>query len=428
MLLITAILLEVASWAYVALRLHIGYKDLISVKQEYIQNLPLIDTQIERASIFWNNNKLQLHPYFGFTNVPKSQSKINNLGFFTRKGEIYPYRSDKDEFVVGIFGGSVALQMFYYMTFFDYFNRYLLPLLKKKGYNRITTLNFAGGGGKHPQSLFILQYFIDNIDMAIFIEGFNEVSQFYTSEYVVGYPPDFPSWRVWGALAKKKYNPYMIQIIARLEMNKSKQEKITHNITSSIIGRSMFIHLLWKAYINSLKSEENQLRQKLLKENKESLKYENLFPEDFKYEDRVNFFFKKYENYIYMAHIIGQEYRVPCFFVIQPNQHFTGSKPLSKEELKKYISKIYGKVVKRLYPPLIKMYNRLSKRKLGSIDLSMVFSETHEITYKDACCHLNKFGGKVFGKAIMEEIIKRKNLLSIIPGSHDRCNRLFKSD
>lgn len=57
----------------------------------------------------WNREKA--HPYFGFSldsdwRVAAKGSKMNNFGF--RNSEDFPYKKSPNEFVVGIFGGSVA--------------------------------------------------------------------------------------------------------------------------------------------------------------------------------------------------------------------------------------------------------------------------------------------------------------------------------
>src|SRR5262245_4757069 len=131
----------------------------------------------------------QLHPYFGFIDkaglnhrFPYSQTNhfTNNLGF----ASIYQYpfsRQNPNQFIVGIFGGSVAANY----SMFELEKGVLaaalkkLPGLKDK---EIIVLPFAIGGYKQPQQLQVLSYFFSigqDFDLVINIDGFNEVALSY---------------------------------------------------------------------------------------------------------------------------------------------------------------------------------------------------------------------------------------------------------
>jgi hypothetical protein len=190
----------------------------------------------------------------------------------------------------------------------------------------------------------------------------------------------------------------------------------------------MFVHLLWKTYIDRVEKSEHRLREKLLKEENETLTFENIVPTGFTLKERMNIYFKKYESCIEMVHIIGKKFHVPCFFVIQPNQYVHGSKPLSKKERNEFITiTSLKKIINGFYPRIIEMYRRLSSQGIGAIDLTNVFNKTHETAYIDTYCHLNELGKKTFGKAILEKIIKLDKHLRIVPKAEGRSYRLIKS-
>ena len=97
--------------------------------------------------------------------------KANNYGFMSYYD--YPYKKKENDFVVGIWGGSVAFWMSIMGK--DSLIKYLQKHFKQKN---IVILNFAQGGMKQPQSLSILSYFHSigqKFDAAIFLDGVNEI-------------------------------------------------------------------------------------------------------------------------------------------------------------------------------------------------------------------------------------------------------------
>jgi uncharacterized ubiquitin-like protein YukD len=112
----------------------------------------------------------RFHPFFGFVQKPSADFrpgfKVNNYGFITPYD--YPLKkTKKNQFIIGVFGGSVAS-----------LPRYLkqLPGLQDKEF---IILSFATGGYKQPQQLLILNYFLalgQELDLVVNIDGFNEVA------------------------------------------------------------------------------------------------------------------------------------------------------------------------------------------------------------------------------------------------------------
>lgn len=96
----------------------------------------------------------------------------NNHGFFSRYD--YPRLRQADEFVVGIFGGSVASLLSLFGA------EQIAAGLAKHPYfegRRVVVLNFANGGVKQPQQLMILNYFLlvgQPFDVVVNLDGFNE--------------------------------------------------------------------------------------------------------------------------------------------------------------------------------------------------------------------------------------------------------------
>jgi hypothetical protein len=130
-----------------------------------------------------------LHPYFGPTHRPGIPFDLppelqtadsgptvatNNFGFSSRYD--YPFTKANDrQFVVGVFGGSVAA--YFCRIGAVRFEEDLRRSFLKVG--EPVTLCFSHEGYKQPQQLLVLAYFLSigqTFDVVINIDGFNEVA------------------------------------------------------------------------------------------------------------------------------------------------------------------------------------------------------------------------------------------------------------
>ena len=147
-------------------------------------------------------NVQQLHPYFGYTDKAGIQHRLpylqtahaaNNFGFASIYN--YPFKKENpNQFIVGVFGGSVAANY----AFFEIERRLLAAALKQlpaMADKEIIILPFAIGGYKQPQQLLVLSYFLSigqEFDLVINIDGFNEVALSYLN-YQHGVESSMPS-------------------------------------------------------------------------------------------------------------------------------------------------------------------------------------------------------------------------------------------
>lgn len=113
------------------------------------------------------------HPYFGFAHL-QTYLPANNHGFANQFNVSYPYRPGANEFVVGIFGGSVAGVL-------GFNGEQLVAALSRKprfANKKVTVLNFAVSGFKQPQQWAVLAYYLaigQHYDAIVNIDGLNEV-------------------------------------------------------------------------------------------------------------------------------------------------------------------------------------------------------------------------------------------------------------
>ena len=131
-----------------------------------------------------------VHPYFGVTHRPgtpfdvpeplradaaaPSRLRTNNFGFVSPHD--YPFASREDQFVVGLFGGSVGL------WFCQVGAPRLVEQLRRQAFfqtRQIVPLCFSHEGYKQPQQALVLAYFLargQRFDLVVNLDGFNDVA------------------------------------------------------------------------------------------------------------------------------------------------------------------------------------------------------------------------------------------------------------
>ncbi|HEX4923251.1 MAG TPA: hypothetical protein VFV50_04165, partial [Bdellovibrionales bacterium] len=127
-----------------------------------------------------SRQRMILNPFFGYTFLPNLPHDnflypgiTNNYGFMS--DHKFPIAREPNQCVVGLFGGSVANQL----GDFDRRTRYLSEALRAKipAFKdcRVVVANLALPAARQPQQFFASAFFVDMLDMAIHIEGFNEL-------------------------------------------------------------------------------------------------------------------------------------------------------------------------------------------------------------------------------------------------------------
>ena len=172
-----------------------------------------------------------IHPYFGFVYKPNVDMAtrlphvtFNNHGFlqsadYVRRNPacctVPSVRSDPNEVIVGVFGGSVAASLAVRMQEDPAFTK-ALNAIPRFANRPIRILSFALGGHKQPQQLMILTYYLSlgqPFDLVINADGINEL---YSGVGLLlsGIDIGFPDFSLWQALtsfidrqARDAHNP-----------------------------------------------------------------------------------------------------------------------------------------------------------------------------------------------------------------------------
>jgi len=349
----------------------------------------------------------ELHPFFGYT-FRHDTSGANNRGFFA-SGRTYPYVKAPDEFVIGIFGGSVAMQV---ASAPGPLVERLRPALLEKGYDRIVVLPFSVGGWREPQTFAALVAYLPTIDMAVNLDGFNEVVQL-TDDVLMAYPASYPWSEVYGTLADEASSPDEVIRRAKLVLANRIAASLTTAADAPVLRSSALAHLAWR----SAASAHSRITARLRRDRHHTL------DKTYRGLDPLPAGGVGAKRDAYLAEL-GQTWRLsdvvcrssgrPFFQFLQPNQYVRGAKPLSEEEQTAFTAKEgWFDVVTPAYERLEITTSRLRAAGIESHSLARVFADVPDTLYADACCHLNERGVALLAAAMGDRIAASRSFAAI---------------
>ena len=395
-------------------------KTISQVREELEKTGTRLGTDINNESILE-----RLHPFFGYVLKPgiftqeESGIKVNNYGLLSKYD--YPFiKSNRNQFVIGIFGGSVAGDLAVNSVFNqamenEGFVKYLkqVPKLKNK---EIIILSFASGGYKQPQQLLMLSYFISigqEFDLVINIDGFNEVALSHQNNQQ-GIELSLPSIQHILPLTHLANGDLSVMVaIVKISKLKNNLSTSINKLESCKLAlchgwRSLQVKGLLNRYQTELIKYDEQIARnsrKIKIDGSNSLVHLNKMSEAL--EDKVAF--EKvtenwYESSLTMSQILAEREILYLHF-IQPNQYYPTERVYSPEE-KIFIIEdhSYAVGVRKGYPVLLSKINPLQEAKVNIFNTVKIFDGEKEIVYRDACCHYNMIGQRILEKYIADSI------------------------
>lgn len=366
----------------------------------------------------------RFHPFFGFVQKPSGDFrpgfKVNNYGFISPYD--YPFKkTSKNQFVIGVFGGSVASNY----SIFEIQNKILpkyikqLPAFKDREF---VVLSFATGGYKQPQQLLILNYFLalgQEFDIVVNIDGFNEValSNLNNKNNIDLAMPSLQHILPLTNLANNSLSIKAMKATIRIQENKARinqgLESLQHCTFAACDAlTSVYIQNLVNNYkADVIKFEKERTRQK----DEGSVVYINtnqsVLPDSVAFDQMALNWAK---SSIFMNKVLSAS-NVPYFQVLQPNQYYQTKRVFSAAEKEIAFNKDtpYAKAVEMGYPALFKKLPNLQKNGVDIFNGVNVFDNTKDAVYVDSCCHYNQAGEVVFsnyvGSSILEGLRKEES-------------------
>ncbi len=370
----------------------------------------------------------RFHPFFGFIQNPSADFrpgfKVNNYGFISPYD--YPFKKfKKNQFVIGIFGGSVASDFSIFQIQNKILPQYLkqVPGLQDKEF---VILSFATGGYKQPQQLLILNYFLalgQELDLVVNIDGFNEValSNLNNKNQINLAMPSIQHISPLTSLANNSLSIKAMQATIRIKENKTRInegfESLQHcSFAACDALTSVYVQNSVNNYRKDVIAFEKE-RSKKQKDEEESVIYINknksILEESAAFE-QMSWNWAK--SSIFMHKVLSAS-NVPYFHVLQPNQYYQTKKVFGEAEKRIAFNKDtpYSKAVELGYPAILSKFPNLQKNNINILNGVKVFDKTKDAVYVDSCCHYNKAGEVIFsnyvGSSILESLRKdeRKN-------------------
>ncbi len=355
---------------------------------------------------------LRLDPHLGW--VHAAGDGINNAGF--RSDVDYPWPSPPGELVVGVFGGSVAESLC---------SRQRKPMAKRlqaiaagRGYETVRVLCFAMVGHRQPQGLFAFERYVDTVDLAIFVEGFNE-AVFWGEP---GYPADFPNSALWRAFARAP-SPRETALAGRLDALADARRRLSDAFDLPGAGRSAAAQLTWQVLAARLEGERQNLAAEAAAVAAAAAPGRD--PLGFDEKRARDRYFTELDGILRDTAALGARRRVPVLQVLQPNQYVAGSKPFSAEERERFLGNTaIRRFVVSGWPRLQSTFASSGADGVAVVDLTGMFGDVTETVYADDCCHLNELGNRLMAERILAELASRPGVVEAIALPGARADRL----
>ena len=362
----------------------------------------------------------RLHPYFGFVQKPgpdfRKGFKYNAAGFISPYD--YPYKkSSNNQYIVGVFGGSVASNY----SIYEIQNKVLakklkqLPGLKDK---EIIILSFAAGGYKQPQQLLVLNYFLSvgqEFDMIINIDGFNEVvfaNENNESKIDISMPSSQHVVPLTN-IANNSLSPKALRAMLRINESKSNLKGALETLENCQLAycyalTSLYVQNLVNSYRQDVKLFDKERRKASKKDaNQGSIVY---FYAEKTELDEPELFLQAADNWVKTSTLMQQiasSNNILYFHFIQPNQYFPTSRVFSEAEKKVAFSDDtpYKEAVKLGYPLLL---NRIAELKTNEVNIFNgvnILDNSQEFVYIDNCCHYTEKGEEILSDFMANSIM-----------------------
>lgn len=370
------------------------------IKIYYKKSFNELKNQIKVEQINSTNSHYIAHPILSYvSNSPES----NNMGFFSKYD--YPYERKKNDFVIGVFGGSLADIMsgqFDSLKMADYFKE-KITLLKNKN---VVILSFASGCAKQPIHFQRFSRFASDIDLAINIDGINELV--FNAKGADITTPCMTETLYYNSVYQKDFDPILNTVVFYTTALKTR-------MLQNILFEKSALFLITTNFVIKLKEKTETALQNNIHDKIENSK-SKLFPFDTK-DDKRDLYLLGVENwakYNKLQFAVSQELKVPILFVLAPNILFKNTKPLSavEESFMQGNGKVWAARSVEASRVHSKLQNELNSLKLKNqnnfIDLSGIFKNETQTLYTDAQGHCNEQGNRI----VWENVInKLKNIV-----------------
>lgn len=331
------------------------------------------------------------HPFWGHQANPHLPG-VNNFGF--RESENLPYNKKTNEFVIGLFGGSVAALNYPFLK-----STLEKPGLFLKCDRKLKLLNFSAEAYSQPSQMHIAAYFAEQLNASINIDGNNEV----TTTRSFRLPANFPEFY---------HDLYNLSAAKQRHLNKAFNWERRRQQLAQAILNAPFILKSDLIYYLALKAEtftEAEKFQQLYLAAEATPTIQPDGPELTKMRQGL----ATWEKYTLLQSGIAQRNKMPALFFIQPSQYAANEKSLTTLERAHAIESDLERLrnLKTIFTELQASGLKLKKEGVSIFDLTSLFSADGEDIFIDTCCHINDRGNHILAEKMAKEVIAEINKL-----------------
>jgi len=339
----------------------------------------------------------------GLTSVPDYwRWPANNLGF--QSDANYPRPSEPNDFVVAIFGGSVANGLA--LEGREELGAIIRSVPRLMDRN-VVFVNLAQGGFKQPQQVLVLAYLLalgQKLDAIINLDRFNELYVAWENDHESRVSADMPAAKFIFGL-QNRFLSTQSDVAAEVAQARSRARRLERRAATA---RSALHYLYLRALLLRAETRVVEIETEIGKSvpgrpypivlrttTSESVDRLAIDVADIWY--RASIAMKG------LALSVGAVY----VHVIQPNQYFSRRR-FSETERAVAIDPSHAAavLVPRGYPEMLKRGALLAESGIAFVDTTAAFDSKPRPVYFDTCCHFNKLGYSI----LIERYIRPKLL------------------
>ncbi|MDX6289267.1 MAG: hypothetical protein QOH42_1066 [Blastocatellia bacterium] len=361
----------------------------------------------------------QLHPYFGYVHQESYvQSYARQHGYATNDRAFLsayklPFKKTSNQFVIGLFGGSVSQQVGLWEMGSHLLANTLrrLPFLKDK---EIILLNFAVGAYKQPQQLLVLSYFLSigqEFDMVVNIDGFNEIALGYgnnKSGIDLAMPAGFLIAPL-DDLANKDFSSDQLMLTLEVEQIRNELQDALTRLNSCRFATCYAFRWGYVKYLDSqYRAKVEAIGQPRTGDSaSHSLIGLNRIDTPLDDQEAIRQIGELWANSSMAMNEQLTSRKIPYLEIIQPNQYHATGRHFTEQELKTAIDKsgLTREAIAKGYPVLLSKVGSLRAAGVNVVDAVNIFDQVTETVYFDNCCHLNERGQQIFVEYIAGSMV-----------------------
>jgi len=354
-----------------------------------------------------------VHPYVGYVLNADRRAELEREGLSVNEyglsGPSPLQTRGPDRVVVALLGGSLAsalLDVDSVPPLVTALQR--VPAWRDK---RFVFVNLALDGYKQPQQIAAMSYLLTagaQFDVAINVDGFNEVALYLAENAAAGVSPLFP--RGWALRARGLPDVDSERLAGEVLYLEEVRRGWARALASPPWRHSRTATLVWRLRDRALERRLYADRRALQMARPAAAPYVVTGPptprvsEPQTYADLAAIWQRGSALLAGLCAARGIRY----YHFLEPSQHLPGGKPRGSAERRAGTAAApppYQRAVELGYPVLMRAGRDLAAQGVRFADLTAVFAGVAEPVFSDACCHLNAAGKRIVLRRIAEAIV-----------------------